>query len=59
MFDFSQLPLVNPADSPSNQNDVVHYGIQEGTTEALLYSGVFVEDAAHGISIGGDITKQS
>ncbi|KAF7296348.1 hypothetical protein HMN09_01104900 [Mycena chlorophos] len=37
-----KLPLVNPADTPSEQSDVVHYGIQEGTHEALLYSGVFV-----------------
>ena len=43
---------MNPADSPANQGDVVHYGIQEGTTEALLYSGVFVEDAGQGISRG-------
>ena len=47
-----QLPLVNPADSAADQNDVVHYGIQEGTTEALLYSGVFVESTANGISKG-------
>ena len=43
---------MNPADSPANQGDVVHFGIQEGTTDGLLYSGVFVEDAAHGISLG-------
>ncbi|PIL35046.1 hypothetical protein GSI_02833 [Ganoderma sinense ZZ0214-1] len=52
-----QLPLVNPADSPANQADVVHYGIQEGTTEALLYSGVFVENAAQGISRGFGVIK--
>ena len=40
---FGQLPLINSLDSPKNQADVVHYGIQEGTTEGLLYSGVFVE----------------
>ncbi|KAI1788898.1 hypothetical protein LXA43DRAFT_611304 [Ganoderma leucocontextum] len=51
-FAVLKLPLVNPADSPANQGDVVHYGIQEGTTEALLYSGVFVEDAAYGFSRG-------
>ncbi|KAM5536930.1 hypothetical protein V8D89_009477 [Ganoderma adspersum] len=51
-FTVLKLPLVNPADSPANQGDVVHYGIQEGTTEALLYSGVFVEDAAQGVSRG-------
>ena len=48
-----QLPLVNPADSASNQNDVVHFGIQEGTTEGLLYSGVFVENAANGVTLSG------
>ncbi|KAH9891890.1 hypothetical protein C8Q73DRAFT_763344 [Cubamyces lactineus] len=47
-----KLPIVNPADSPADQSDVVHYGIQEGTTEGLLYSGVFVESAAQGISRG-------
>lgn len=43
---------MNPADTPADQGDVVHFGIQEGTTEGLLYSGVFVEDTTHGISIG-------
>ncbi|KAK7459560.1 hypothetical protein VKT23_009542 [Stygiomarasmius scandens] len=38
-----KLPLVNPTDSATDQNDVVHFGIQEDTTEGLLYSGVFVE----------------
>ena len=47
-----QLPLVDPADTPAEQGDVVHFGIQEGTTEGLLYSGAFVEDASRGISIG-------
>lgn len=47
-----QLPLVDPTDTPAEQGDVVHFGIQEGTTEGLLYSGVFVEDASRGISIG-------
>ena len=42
-FFFGQLPLINPLDSPRNQADVVHFGIQEGTTEGLLYSGIFVE----------------
>ncbi|KAI0655425.1 hypothetical protein C8Q70DRAFT_429996 [Cubamyces menziesii] len=49
-----KLPIVNPADSPADQGDVVHHGIQEGTTEGLLYSGVFVESAAQGISRGFD-----
>ncbi|KAI0345595.1 hypothetical protein BDW22DRAFT_1389348 [Trametopsis cervina] len=51
-FGVLKLPLVNPADSPANQGDVVHHGIQEGTTEALFYSGLFVENASHGISTG-------
>ncbi|KAF5360180.1 hypothetical protein D9758_011333 [Tetrapyrgos nigripes] len=42
-FGVLKLPLVNPDDSTANQNDVVHFGIQEGTTEGLLYSGIFVE----------------
>ncbi|KAI8986158.1 hypothetical protein BD414DRAFT_416543 [Trametes punicea] len=50
-----KLPIVNPADSPTDQSDVVHHGIQEGTTEGLFYSGVFVEDAAQGISRGLDV----
>ncbi|KAI3620974.1 hypothetical protein WG66_008828 [Moniliophthora roreri] len=41
-FGVLKLPLVNPADSPADQGDVVHHGIQEGTKEGLLYSGVFV-----------------
>ena len=43
MFSLLKLPLVNPNDSPANQADVVHHGIQEGTTEGLFYSGVFIE----------------
>ncbi|KAJ7662289.1 hypothetical protein B0H17DRAFT_1144463 [Mycena rosella] len=42
-FGVLKLPLVNPADSAADQSDVVHHGIQEGTTEGLFYSGVFVE----------------
>ncbi|KAG6852300.1 hypothetical protein C0991_001114, partial [Blastosporella zonata] len=49
----SQLPLVSSADTPTDQGDVVHYGLQEGTTEGLLYSGVFVENAKGGVSAGG------
>ncbi|KDR82534.1 hypothetical protein GALMADRAFT_220528 [Galerina marginata CBS 339.88] len=52
-FGVLKLPLVNPEDSPANQGDVVHHGIQEGTTEGLLYSGVFVEGVQSGISLGG------
>ncbi|KAF7798258.1 hypothetical protein EIP86_009475 [Pleurotus ostreatoroseus] len=56
-FGVLKLPLVDPTDTPEEQGDVVHFGIQEDTTEALLYSGVFVEDASRGISIGhGAIT---
>ncbi|KAJ7776860.1 hypothetical protein DFH07DRAFT_901530, partial [Mycena maculata] len=42
-FGVLKLPLVNPNDTPAEQSDVVHYGIQEGTTEGVFYSGVFVE----------------
>ncbi|KAJ7200351.1 hypothetical protein GGX14DRAFT_552124, partial [Mycena pura] len=45
-FGILKLPLVNPKDSPTDQSDVVHHGTQEGTTEALFYSGVFVERSA-------------
>ncbi|KAI9066003.1 glycoside hydrolase family 131 protein [Trametes sanguinea] len=47
-----KLPIVNPADSPADQGDVVHHSIQEGTTEGLFYSGVFVESASQGVSRG-------
>lgn len=43
---------MDPSDSSTNQSDVVHHGIQEGTTEGLLYSGVFVESTKGGISVG-------
>lgn len=56
---FCQLPLINHLDSPRNQADVVHYGIQEGTTEGLLYSGIFVESIQNGISVGGGQTIRS
>ncbi|KAJ4482474.1 hypothetical protein J3R30DRAFT_2179165 [Lentinula aciculospora] len=39
-----KLPLVDPSESSAEQNDVVHYGIQEGTTEGLFFSGFFVQD---------------
>ena len=45
MLTFLQLPLIDPADTPSEQADVVHFGIQEGTKEGLFFSGVFVERA--------------
>lgn len=53
MCNLKQLPLVNPTDTPQNQGDVVHHGIQEGTTEGLLYSGIFVEGIQNGINVGG------
>lgn len=35
------------------RGDVVHYGIQEGTVEGLMFSGVFVEDLDDGpLSLG-------
>ena len=37
------MPLVNPKDTAAQQGDVVHHGIQEGTTEGLFYSGIFIE----------------
>jgi len=40
-----KLPLIDPSESPAEQSDVVHFGIQEGTKEGLIYSGVFVEKA--------------
>ncbi|KAF8272614.1 hypothetical protein EI94DRAFT_248719 [Lactarius quietus] len=52
-FGVLKLPLINPADSPQNQSDLVHHGIQEGTTEGMRYSGVFVESAANGITTSG------
>jgi hypothetical protein len=55
-FGVLKLPVANPADSSANQGDVVHHGIQEGTTEGLVYSGVFVESATGGISAGNGCT---
>ncbi|TDL19698.1 hypothetical protein BD410DRAFT_401484 [Rickenella mellea] len=51
-FGVLKLPLVDPADTPAEQSDVVHFGIQEGKTEALIYSGVFVEKVSGGVSAG-------
>ncbi|KAF9046270.1 hypothetical protein BJ165DRAFT_1369156 [Panaeolus papilionaceus] len=58
-FGVLKLPLVNPADSPDKQGDVVHHGIQEGTTDGLLYSGIFVEGAKDGISLGNGLKIKS
>ncbi|KAG6831164.1 hypothetical protein H0H87_005989, partial [Tephrocybe sp. NHM501043] len=52
-FGVLKLPLVNSADTTADQGDVVHHGLQEGTTEGLLYSGVFVESGKGGVSVGG------
>ncbi|KEP49191.1 hypothetical protein V565_105800 [Rhizoctonia solani 123E] len=49
-FGIIKLPLANPSDTPEQQGDVVRRGIQEGNTECLYYSGVFVESATGGIS---------
>lgn len=43
MTPWKQMPLVNPKDTAAQQGDVVHHGIQEGTTEGLFYSGIFIE----------------
>ncbi|KAF8595684.1 hypothetical protein BDV93DRAFT_528509 [Ceratobasidium sp. AG-I] len=51
-FGVLKLPLANPKDTAAQQGDVVHRGIQEGTTEGLYYSGVFVESASGGVSAG-------
>lgn len=51
-FGVLKLPLADPKDTAAQQGDVVHRGIQEGTTEGLYYSGVFVESASGGISAG-------
>ncbi len=49
---------MDPQDSPAEQADVVHFGVQEGTKEALLYSGVFVESITHGVSIGDGLVSR-
>jgi hypothetical protein len=46
----NQLPMIDPSDTPEEQADPVHYGIQELLHEQLYYSGVFIEDAQDGIS---------
>ncbi|KAH9006721.1 hypothetical protein EDB84DRAFT_1447561 [Lactarius hengduanensis] len=58
-FGLLKLPLINPADSLADQADVSHKGIQEGTTESILYSGVFVESAQNGVTIGNGITENN
>ena len=57
MRPLKQLPLVNPSDPTGVRGDVVHHGIQEGTTEGLLYSGIFIERVigASGPTLSGPI----
>jgi hypothetical protein len=45
---------VDPRDPLEVRGDVVHYGIQEGTVEGLMYSGVFIEDLKDGLSLGNN-----
>jgi len=47
-----KLPLIDPTETPAEQADVVHFGIQEGSCEALIYSRLFVESTDGGVSIG-------
>ncbi|KAJ8521706.1 hypothetical protein ONZ45_g1653 [Pleurotus djamor] len=58
-FGVLKLPLVDPNDSPEDQGDVVRHGIQEGTTEGLIYSGVFVESVKKGLSLGYGLKARS
>jgi len=51
-----KLPLPDPKQNSTQQADIVHNGIQEGTRERLFYAGVFVEDVQDGISIGHGAT---
>ncbi|ETW82242.1 hypothetical protein HETIRDRAFT_451809 [Heterobasidion irregulare TC 32-1] len=55
-FGVLKLPLIDPTQTSAQQSDVVHFGIQEGTTEGLIYSGVFVESASSGVSVGNGRT---
>lgn len=51
-FGVLKLPLADPDETAAQQGDVVHFGIQEGDTEALTYSGVFIESITGGVSAG-------
>ncbi|KAG1844443.1 hypothetical protein C8R48DRAFT_460388 [Suillus tomentosus] len=51
-FGVLKLPLADPNETASQQGDVVHFGIQEGDTEALTYSGIFIESITGGVSTG-------
>jgi hypothetical protein len=55
-FGVLKLPLADPNETAAQQGDVVHFGIQEGDTEALTYSGVFIESITGGVSAGGGKT---
>lgn len=51
-FGVLKLPLADPNETAAQQGDIVHFGIQEGDTEALTYSGVFIESITGGVSAG-------
>jgi len=51
-FGVLKLPLIDPSETPADQADVAHFGIQEGSYEALIYSGLFAESTSGGVSIG-------
>jgi len=53
-FGVLKLPLIDTSNTPVEQADIVHFGIQEGSIEGLVYSGVFVESTKAGISVGYD-----
>lgn len=55
-FGVLKLPLADPNETASQQGDVVHFGIQEGDTEALTYSGIFIESITGGVSAGYEKT---
>ena len=61
MRSLKQLPLVNPLDTPDHKGDVVHHGIQEGTTEGLFYSGIFIEKVTptSGPTLSGPLEAES
>lgn len=48
---FFKYPIANPKDG-DNAAKTPFFGIQEGPTDGLLLSGVFVEDAKTGVSAG-------
>ncbi|CAE6523452.1 unnamed protein product [Rhizoctonia solani] len=48
-----KYPIADPKDG-ANASNTPRFGIQEGSTDGLFFSGVFVEDATTGISAGFD-----